>query len=208
MKKNAQKIFCLFLSSFFIFSGCGKIAPGDGTTQVKVAFWGSPEEIDIITHSISEWQQAHPNIKFVIELDAGLPFIDMDVEQMSRVLVNIIDNAIASIESSNTKDGEIIINTNFDRELEIVQLTIADNGIGVGEQDKPRVFEPYFSTKKQGTGLGLAIVSTIIADHHGYVRLRDNAPRGAMFIIEFPSSTRSAEKAEEKALTKGNRSRD
>lgn len=162
----------------------------------------------LVLDTVEMVKQAHHNIKFVVELDKALPAIDMDEEQMGRVLVNIIDNAIASIESSDTKDGEIIINTNFDKELEIVQLTIADNGIGIAEEDKPRVFEPYFSTKKQGTGLGLAIVSTIIADHHGYVRLRDNAPRGAMFIIEFPSSTRSAEKAEEKSITKGNRSRD
>ena len=51
---------------------------------------------------------------------------------------------------------------------------------------KLRLFEPYFSTKREGTGLGLAIVSSIIADHQGYIRVQDNQPRGSRFIIELP----------------------
>ena len=51
---------------------------------------------------------------------------------------------------------------------------------------KARLFEPYFSTKTDGTGLGLAIVSAIVADHHGFVRVRDNQPQGSRFIVEFP----------------------
>jgi two-component system nitrogen regulation sensor histidine kinase NtrY len=67
-------------------------------------------------------------------------------------------------------------------------MTIADNGCGIPSEDKPRLFEPYFSTKKTGTGLGLAIVSTIISDHNGYIRVRDNKPQGARFIIELPAT--------------------
>jgi two-component system nitrogen regulation sensor histidine kinase NtrY len=50
------------------------------------------------------------------------------------------------------------------------------------------LYEPYFSTKKTGTGLGLAIASTIISDHDGYIRVRDNEPLGARFVIEMPVS--------------------
>jgi two-component system nitrogen regulation sensor histidine kinase NtrY len=63
---------------------------------------------------------------------------------------------------------------------------VADNGCGISSEDRTRLFEPYFSTKKSGTGLGLVIVSTIVADHNGYIRVKNNEPRGAKFIIELP----------------------
>jgi two-component system nitrogen regulation sensor histidine kinase NtrY len=63
---------------------------------------------------------------------------------------------------------------------------VADNGPGIEPRLRTRIFEPYFSTKKGGTGLGLAIVSAIITDHHGFVRVRENPPRGCRFILEFP----------------------
>jgi two-component system nitrogen regulation sensor histidine kinase NtrY len=63
---------------------------------------------------------------------------------------------------------------------------VADNGSGVSDEDKTRLFEPNFSTKKAGMGLGLTIVSTIIGDHGGVISVRDNRPRGARFVIELP----------------------
>ena len=65
-------------------------------------------------------------------------------------------------------------------------FSITDTGCGIPPEDKPRLFEPYFSTKKSGTGLGLAIVATIISDHNGYIRVKDNYPKGTRFIIELP----------------------
>jgi two-component system nitrogen regulation sensor histidine kinase NtrY len=73
----------------------------------------------------------------------------------------------------------------------MVTLTVKDTGCGIAPEIKSRLFEPYFSTKKTGTGLGLAIVSTIISDHNGYIRVRDNRPRGTQFIIELPITDNS-----------------
>jgi two-component system nitrogen regulation sensor histidine kinase NtrY len=61
----------------------------------------------------------------------------------------------------------------------------------VAPEVRGRIFEPYFSTKKNGTGLGLTIVSQIIEDHRGYIRVRPNEPRGTKFTIEFPVQTES-----------------
>ncbi len=63
---------------------------------------------------------------------------------------------------------------------------MADNGAGVPDRDKVRIFEPYFSTKRGGTGLGLAIVNSIVAEHQGHIRVEDNVPKGAKFIIDLP----------------------
>jgi two-component system nitrogen regulation sensor histidine kinase NtrY len=79
-----------------------------------------------------------------------------------------------------------MVETRLDPLMNLARVDVADNGCGVSPEDKPLLFEPYFSTKSSGTGLGLAIVNTIIADHHGYIRVKDNDPRGTRFIIEIP----------------------
>ena len=78
------------------------------------------------------------------------------------------------------------VQTSHDVTLGVVRLEIADNGPGVSAEARLRMFEPYFSTKPEGTGLGLAIVSATMADHKGFVRVRDNPPRGSRFVLEFP----------------------
>jgi two-component system nitrogen regulation sensor histidine kinase NtrY len=64
---------------------------------------------------------------------------------------------------------------------------VSDSGSGVAPELRARIFEPYFSTKRNGTGLGLTIVSQIIEDHRGYIRVRPNEPRGTRFTIELPA---------------------
>jgi two-component system nitrogen regulation sensor histidine kinase NtrY len=75
-----------------------------------------------------------------------------------------------------------------------VRLVVSDDGVGIPPQDRRRVFEPYFSRSENGTGLGLAIVSRIVADHHGYVRVQENPPRGTRFVLELPVARGDAER--------------
>jgi two-component system nitrogen regulation sensor histidine kinase NtrY len=89
------------------------------------------------------------------------------------------------------ENGEIKITTSYDRSRGVVYLEVADNGCGVVPEVRARIFEPYFSTKKNGTGLGLTIVNQIIEDHRGYIRVRPNESRGTKFTIEFPVQTES-----------------
>ena len=71
--------------------------------------------------------------------------------------------------------------------LRMVRIEVADDGIGISNEDKIRLFEPNFSTKKAGMGLGLTIVNSIITDHNGRISVQDNQPRGAKFVIELPA---------------------
>ncbi len=64
---------------------------------------------------------------------------------------------------------------------------MSDDGPGISPEDKDRLFVPHFSTKKRGSGLGLAIVSRIVQEHHGTIRVEENAPRGARFVVELPA---------------------
>ena len=130
------------------------------------------------------YQEAHKDRLFRLRVEGPIPLFSFDVKQMKRVLVNLLNNAVAATSAA----GVIEIVLACDEERNVVILEVRDNGAGVSDQDKLRLFEPYFSRKKTGTGLGLAIASTVVADHHGYIRVKDNEPQGARFIIELPLS--------------------
>ena len=118
------------------------------------------------------------------DLAPDLPAIRADGEQLCRVLVNLIDNAAESMEATSLK--EMRLSTRFNSDREIVEIIVADSGHGISPEDKDRLFLPHFSTKDRGTGLGLAIASRIMAEHHGSIRVEDNIPTGAKFILQLP----------------------
>jgi PAS domain S-box-containing protein len=117
-------------------------------------------------------------------LAAALPAIKADPELLRRVLVNLIDNAAEAVEGSAAKQLELFTRLNGGGET--VEIVVADSGRGISPEDKDKLFLPHFSTKARGTGLGLAIASRIIAEHHGTIRVEDNSPTGARFVIQLP----------------------
>jgi two-component system nitrogen regulation sensor histidine kinase NtrY len=137
---------------------------------------------EIIAEALVLYQEGHKDIDFTFSADNQLPIFNLDRDQIKRAVINLLDNAV----SATTDDGHVIIETNYNPALQIASFTVADNGCGISAEDKPRLFEPYFSTKKTGTGLGLAIVSSVISDHNGYIRVKDNQPKGTRFIVELP----------------------
>jgi signal transduction histidine kinase len=88
------------------------------------------------------------------------------------------------MEGSSVK--ELLLRTNFNIDRETIEIIVADSGHGISPEDKDRLFLPHFSTKDRGTGLGLAIASRIMAEHHGSIRVEDNSPVGARFILQLP----------------------
>ena len=121
------------------------------------------------------------------KLAANLPASMIDAEQMKRVFVNLIDNAIEAIDTSETK-SIISISTRYEQARDIIVAEICDNGKGIAASDLQKLFQPYFSTKGRGTGLGLAIVHRIISEHGGKINVVANEPKGAKFIIELPKA--------------------
>jgi two-component system nitrogen regulation sensor histidine kinase NtrY len=136
---------------------------------------------EIIAETLVLFQEVQKQVRFEF-IPNELPMLKLDRDQMKRVMINLIKNSLAAIE----KEGKIRIQTSYDRTLQMVRLEISDDGCGIPDEDKERLFEPYFSTRKSGTGLGLTIVNAIISDHNGYIRIRDNKPKGTTFIIELP----------------------
>ena len=143
----------------------------------------SPNDLnEIVNEVVALYRAAQKKITFETSLDSRLPVLDVDRDQMKRVLINLIDNASAAIED----EGTVRVETLYVEELQHARLDVVDNGAGIPADAKQRLFEPYFSTKKSGTGLGLAIVNNIVSDHSGYIRVKDNVPRGTRFTIELP----------------------
>ncbi len=138
---------------------------------------------EVVTGAVSLFQDAHKDISFLLQPDPEIPSLNLDAEQIKRVMINLLDNAVAAVPKG---DGKIEIRTSYDRMNRRARVEVIDNGSGISPADKMKMFEPYFSTKKSGTGLGLAIVSSIISDHAGQVSVRDNPPRGTMVSFELP----------------------
>ncbi|MGH9948766.1 MAG: sensor histidine kinase, partial [Pyrinomonadaceae bacterium] len=125
-------------------------------------------------------------VRLETQIDPNLPDTKLDVEQLKRVFVNLIDNAI---EAPSDADAKIVsITSRHETARDIVVIEIADNGKGIEPSEYQKLFQPYFSTKGRGTGLGLAIVHRIITEHHGKIKAAPNQPNGAKFIIELPVS--------------------
>src|SRR5580698_2495231 len=117
-------------------------------------------------------------------LAAELPKVMADAEAIKRAVANLVDNAAEAMQDSLVR--EIQISTSLVASRDAVEITVADTGHGVTRELKEKLFLPYFSTRKRGTGLGLAIVSRVIEEHHGSIRVEENQPVGARFIVELP----------------------
>ncbi len=137
---------------------------------------------EIVREALALYEESHRSIRFGLRSDGDMPLLPLDRDQIKRVFINLLDNAVAAIDG----EGSVDLDVSYNKELNMAVCVVADTGCGIPADDKPRLFEPYFSTKKSGTGLGLAIVNTIITDHHGFIRVRDNQPCGTRFIIELP----------------------
>ena len=115
--------------------------------------------------------------------DADVSQVRLDPEQMKRVMINLIDNAIEAM----GRQGTIVIETARDVSHSLVRIVVADTGPGIPAAERDKLFLPYYSTKGRGSGLGLAIVRRIVAEHGGSIDVTDNVPTGTRFIIELPA---------------------
>jgi two-component system nitrogen regulation sensor histidine kinase NtrY len=123
-----------------------------------------------------------PSVAFERRFDASVTQVRVDPEQLKRVIVNLVDNAIEAM----SRDGTIVIETSRDLSNSLVRIVVADTGPGIPPGEREKLFLPYYSTKGRGSGLGLAIVRRIVAEHGGNIDVGDNVPRGTRFTIELP----------------------
>ncbi len=139
---------------------------------------------EVVKNTAQIYLDNHPEIQMTITLDEQLPEFKFDPDQIKRVLINLIENAI---DATHTEaKPQVVVSTEYNIKFRVLKITIADNGVGIPQRDRVRIFEPYYSTKEKGTGLGLPIVKSIIEDHGGVLRALENRPTGTRMQIEIP----------------------
>ncbi|PIE56777.1 MAG: PAS domain-containing sensor histidine kinase [Desulfobulbus propionicus] len=126
------------------------------------------------------YTEAHRTIRFTVHSADDLPSFNFDPIQIKRVLINLLDNAVAV----QPTGGDVTISCRYDQQR--VQLQVKDSGPGISAEVRMRLFEPYFSTRKSGTGLGLTIAHSIIVEHGGKITVENNEHKGAVFTVELP----------------------
>lgn len=141
---------------------------------------------EIIRDVVALYRSANEKILIDFHPDKSVPVFDIDGEQFKRAVMNLLDNAMAAVGT----EGRVEIRSKYEPVLRIATVSVSDNGPGISPEDRERIFEPYFTRKTSGTGLGLTIASAIVADHNGFVRVRESKSGGACFIIELPVKPR------------------
>jgi two-component system nitrogen regulation sensor histidine kinase NtrY len=146
----------------------------------------------VLTETLALYNGLFREIQIARRFADSLPPVRVDVEQIRRVVINLVDNAVEALGGSTAAarpGGDpptIVVETRQDAANGVVRLTVSDNGPGISAADRDKLFMPYYSTKRRGSGLGLAIVRRIIAEHGGSIEVTDNAPTGTVFTIELP----------------------
>lgn len=145
---------------------------------------------EIITSALHTFDGRLNGIEIRTQLDV-LPTLLLDRDDMRSVFVNLIDNAAEAMVRSPYR--QITLAT---QQLDgVVEAVVADTGPGVPAGEKQRLVLPYYSTKERGTGLGLAIVQRILEENGGSLRVEDNAPIGARFVVEIPVEAAAEERS-------------
>ncbi|MES0335727.1 MAG: ATP-binding protein [Candidatus Magnetobacterium sp. LHC-1] len=142
----------------------------------------APSNLDTLIQEVTDLYREYETLEISVHYDTDVTEIMLDPDQFKRVLINIFDNAIQAME----ENGKIDILVKEDENHSCILLEISDNGKGIDEEDKDKLFQPYFSRRKNGTGLGLAIAQRIVMEHKGRIKVGDNVPRGSTFKIELP----------------------
>jgi two-component system nitrogen regulation sensor histidine kinase NtrY len=136
----------------------------------------------LVNDTLTLYNGLFVDVTFERRYAEGVPLVRLDPEQIRRVIINIVDNAVEAMD----RRGVIVIETQLDRANSVAKVIVADDGPGIPPAEREKLFLPYYSTKRRGSGLGLAIVRRIIAEHGGSIDVTDNIPRGTRFTIELP----------------------
>jgi two-component system nitrogen regulation sensor histidine kinase NtrY len=146
----------------------------------------------VLNETLALYNGLFSKVRLDRQFAAALPPVRLDIEQIRRVVINLVDNALEALNGmpdDARQDADppcITIQTQHDSTNAVARIIVADNGPGVPEADREKLFMPYYSTKRRGSGLGLAIVRRIVAEHGGSIEVGDNSPHGSRFVIELP----------------------
>lgn len=135
-------------------------------------------------------KMARDNIDYTLQVDAEVPHIKGNIRALEQVFNNLINNAFQAMGASGGKLA-IKIQKNVTEDNRVyVEVSVADNGPGIPDEIRKKLFSPFFTTKKNGSGLGLAITKRIVSAHNGMIKV-DSFPGGSVFIVRFPAISKN-----------------
>ena len=137
----------------------------------------SPQDLNSV---VLDAARLYPEARVETDLDPDLPELELDIEQIHRVLINLIENGVEAA----GENGVLTLRTHVQDDT--ARLQVIDSGPGVPEVDRERIFEPYISTKQSGMGLGLAVVRSVVENHGGQIFVTEGPTGGAQFEILLP----------------------
>ena len=145
---------------------------------------------DLVRHTIRlvEAEARKSAVEIDVKADEDLPQADMDPDKIKQVLLNIFLNALAAMPTGGRLSIELAA------QKEWMDVTVSDTGEGIKEEDLPRIYDPYFTSKPAGTGLGLAVVQKIMDAHGGLVQMESKAGSGTKVTLRFSLSAKEGMK--------------
>jgi signal transduction histidine kinase len=166
-------------------------------TRRKVGTTGKAEvnlnELSLTTMELLAGQFSAAKIKTRLDRKEGLPRVAGDADRLQQVLINLLLNAVQAMREG----GTLTVETRAERrtrpgleaEQDFVLLSVKDTGIGIPEDIREKIFDPFYTTKEGqgGTGLGLAVCSGIVKEHDGWIEIHDNDGGGTVFRVYLPA---------------------
>jgi signal transduction histidine kinase len=159
-----------------------------------IRFEMAPTDINLLCRESAEAAQAGTGARVVLQLDPSLPHLTTDAERLRLALVNLIVNArqaVSSHDDDGVADSEAAVIVATRREADAIAIVVSDRGTGIAAEDLPRVFDPYFTTKRGGTGLGLPIAKNIVEGLGGTIGVTSERGRGTEIHLTLPIELRA-----------------
>ncbi len=136
---------------------------------------------------ISSFEVKRGGVEFRIKLGENLPKILGVEEQIYTLLAELIMNAVHAVREVDKEKKFVEVETGYDAEKDMVYIAIRDNGVGIREDDLERIFDPFYTTKKDSSGLGLLVVQRIVYDHKGTLEVNSKVGEGTEFKVLLPT---------------------
>ena len=146
-----------------------------------------PVDLNRLLHELVRLQELTGEARIDLDLDPSLPTVDGDPEALRRAFLNLVRNALEAARAVVTVSTRVETGRRFrDREGRLhplVRVVVEDDGAGIAEEARGKLFHPFFTTKPKGTGLGLATAQRVTHDHDGTIDLEAGAGGGARFVV-------------------------
>ncbi|MGI9232677.1 MAG: ATP-binding protein [Woeseiaceae bacterium] len=152
-------------------------------------------DIDKLAHEIVDLYRAQESgVDIILTTDPTMPLIEADMGRVRQILHNLIRNAVEALEGNTNGRIDLHVSAAEIDDVEMIQITVEDNGPGFTMGSISQIFDPYVTTKPKGTGLGLAIVKKLVEEHIGSIRARNRKDGGAAISIRLPVNDTAREK--------------